>query len=111
MPQNDFVSVVMEMRNGAAAIDCSRKLNELLESILETKKGGKITLTVGIKPATLRKDGSVGERDFTHQCSIAKPELDQGRSIFFVTQDGRVTRSDPNQMGFFEKPEQVQETK
>jgi hypothetical protein len=106
------MSVVMEMRNGAAAMDCSKKFNELLQSILETRKGGKLTLTVTVKPATLRKDGSVGELDLAHNCSIAKPELEQGRSIFFVTQDGRVTRSDPNQLGFFEeKPQDVKETK
>lgn len=104
----DFVSTFMEMRNGGAAADCNRKFSELLAAIMETRKKGKITLTIEVSPARMDVMGDVKEVDLRHTCAIAKPELDQGRSVFFTTQDGRLSRQDPNQMEFEEMNESEQ---
>lgn len=94
---SDFVAVLLEMRNGAVAADCSTKFTELVESVLETGKSGSLTLSIKVRPN--RTTGmQVTEVELTHTCRAARPELDHGRSIFFVTKSRRLTRTDPNQM-------------
>lgn len=103
--QADFVHVLLEMRNGAVASDCNRKFSELLSAVLETGGKGELTVKVFIKPSKLALGGAVVEVETSHDCKTKKPELSVGRSLFFVTKDGRLTRGDPNQEGMFESEE------
>lgn len=95
----DFIQTLMEMRAGAAAADCSRKLSELVAAIMETGKKGELVLKVNITPSRLNL-GRVTEVEIEHTCKISKPEHSTGRSIFFTTEEGTLTREDPNQMAF-----------
>ncbi len=95
----DFVSTLIEMRNGAVASDCSRKLTELITAILETGKKGKLTLNINVVPSRLSL-GKVTEVEIDHDCKVSKPELSTGRSIFYSTPDGQLLRNDPSQAEF-----------
>lgn len=101
MPNVDFVSVLAELKNGRAHVDCSRKLSELVAAVCETKKKGKLVLQLLVEPSGLNEDGNVSETSVGWQCVIAKPEHDTGKSLFFVTKDGRLTRNDPAQEELF----------
>lgn len=99
----------MEARNGKIAADINRKFGDLMAGILETGKAGKITVTLAVKPARL-KDHQVAEVEVSHDCKIAKPEQDVGAAVFFVTPEGGLTRSDPEQAALFEEQaQQVEE--
>lgn len=98
----DFISTLAELKNGRAHIDCSRKLSELVSAVVDTKKKGKLILEMVIEPSGM-EDGRVSETAVTWACRIAKPEHDTGRSLFFVTRDGRLTRNDPNQMDLYDE--------
>jgi hypothetical protein len=94
---NDFVSTLMEMRNGSVAADCSRKLAEVILAVCETGKQGKITLQINVKPAKVNL-GKVTEVELKHTCKTDRPEHDAGYTLFFPTEDGSLSRQDPNQI-------------
>jgi hypothetical protein len=105
--QADFIHLLLEMRNGAVASDCNRKFNELLDAVFETGAKGEFTVKVSVKPSKRAMGGAVIEVETEHECKTKKPELSVGRSLFFVTQDGRLTRDDPNQEAMFGTREEV----
>lgn len=97
----DVLQALMEMRNGEVAMDCNRKFNELLSAVLETGTKGKFSLSIEIKPSKFALGGAVLEVETQHECKVKKPELNVGRSLFFVAKDGRLTRDDPAQESMF----------
>ena len=102
----DFVQTLMEMRSGEVAVDVNRKFGELLASVLETGKKGKLTLSVEVSPSKFAMGGAVLEVETRHNCKVTRPELEVGRSLFFVTKDGSLTRDDPAQVAMFEEQRQ-----
>lgn len=97
----DFVNTVMEMRNGKVAADISEKFNELVSAVLDTGGTGKIAVTFDIKPARADVRGGVKEVTMSHSVKLSKPERPIGDSTFFVTPDGSLSRTDPEQMEMF----------
>lgn len=99
----DFISTLMSMRGGEVALDCNHKFQEMLGSVLETGKKGKLVLSIEVKPSKVALGGAVIEVETTHDCSIKKPELSIGKAFFFVAEDGSLTRDDPAQMAMYEE--------
>lgn len=102
----DLMAVLTEMRSGQVITDCNRKFNELLAAVYETQKKGVITIKVHVKPSKLAIGGGVIEVEAEHDCTITKPELPVGRSLFFVAQNGQLTRDDPAQSDMFNLTEE-----
>lgn len=99
----DIISTLVEMRNGEVVMDCNRKFGELMTAVLETGHKGKLTLTLSVAPSKYAMGGTVIEVEATHECTVKKPELSIGRSLFFVMKDGSLTREDPAQSAMFEQ--------
>lgn len=102
---SDFVTVLMSMRDGEVALDVNRKFQELLSAVFETGSKGKLTLTIDVKPSKLAMGGAVIEVETNHSCAVKKPELSVGRSLFFVTNEGTLTRDNPAQEAMFTEKE------
>jgi hypothetical protein len=90
------------MRNGQVAADCNGKFNDVLKSVLETGGKGELVIKLFLKPAKMGMGGAVIEVETEHDCKVKKPELAVGRSVFFVTKDGDLTRDDPDQTALFD---------
>ncbi len=99
--QNDVLSVLMDMRNGAVAADINGKFNEMTQAVLETGGKGELTIVLKLEPSKLGMGGAVLEVQATHDCKMKKPELKVGTAFFFVTRDGQLTRDDPAQSAMF----------
>lgn len=99
----DLLAVLLEMRSGKVATDCNLKFNEVLKSVLDTGGKGELTIKLFIKPSKMGMGGAVIEVETEHECKMKKPELAVGRSFFFVTNDGELTRTDPEQTAMFEQ--------
>jgi len=99
----DFLEVIGEMRNGDVLVDCSARLTELVESIEATGGKGKMTLTLDFKPGRLGDNGRVVDVEVEHTITLKKPERKPGVSVFFVTQNSKLTRQDPRQTEMFEE--------
>ena len=102
---SDFVSVLMEMRDGEVALDVNRKFQELLNSVFETGEKGKLTLMIAVKPSKVAMGGAVIEVETNHDCKLQKPELSVGRSLFFVTKEGTLSRDNPAQIAMYQAEE------
>lgn len=101
---NDVLQVLLDMRNGAVAADVSAKFDEVVKAVLDTGGKGELTVKLFVKPSKMGMGGCVIEVETEHECKLKKPELAIGRSVFFVTKEGRLTREDPNQAAMFEQP-------
>jgi len=104
----DLLAVMMDMRNGQVAADCNRKFNEMLKAVMDTGAKGELTIKLFVKPSKMGMGGAVIEVETAHECRMKKPELEVGRSFFFVTKDGDLSRDDPAQVAMFELQEQEQ---
>lgn len=104
---NDILAVLMDMRSGAVAADVNAKFNEMIRAVLDTGGKGELAIIIKAEPAKLGLGGAVLEIVTEHDCKMKKPELKVGKSMFFVTREGRLTREDPNQTQMF-APEPAQ---
>lgn len=100
--QTDLLQFLLDMRNGQVAANCNEKFNELIQAVLETGGKGELTIKIFVKPSKMGMGGAVIEVETAHECKAKKPELEIGRSFFFVTKDGTLTRDDPAQVAMFE---------
>lgn len=98
----DFVNLLVEMRGGQVAIDLNKKFDEILQAVLETGGKGELTVKLTVKPSKMGMGGAVIEVEMEHDTKLKRPELKVGRSVFFVTKDGKLTRDDPAQTAMFE---------
>src|SRR5258708_7403998 len=98
---NDLLSVLMDMRSGQVAADINAKFNEMVSAVLDTAAEGELIIKLKVKPSKMGTGGAVLEVETKHECKMKKPELEIGRSVFFVGEDGRLTRDDPKQVDMF----------
>lgn len=93
----DLLNVLLDMRNGKVAADCNKKFNEVLAAVIDTGGKGELTIKLLIAPSKFAMGGAVVEVETKHECKLKKPELAVGKAFFFVTQEGDLTRHDPDQ--------------
>jgi hypothetical protein len=91
------------MRSGQVAQDANMKFNEVLKAVLDTGGKGKLSIELTIAPSKMGMGGCVVEVELNHECKLKKPELQIGKSLFFVTAEGTLTRDDPQQTAMFQQ--------
>lgn len=99
----DFITMLVEMQGGETAMAINAKLAELMTAIKATAGSGKLTVEITIKPSKLGMGGVVQMVESTADVKIKKPELGLGSSIFFLTEEGTLSRQDPRQEQMFEE--------
>ncbi|TXL91626.1 hypothetical protein [Streptomyces sp. IB2014 016-6] len=89
-----FADFLQQQSGGQLHDELSEKLHDLITAIQETGKGGSISLKIDIKPIA----GTDG-RTLTVTDSVAAklPKTERPKSIFFATDDGGLSRTDPRQ--------------
>lgn len=86
--------VLPEIRNGHFVKELSAHLREVYKKVEETRLGGKITITLALKPLQGSDNGVVIMDDM----KVAMPKKKAGETIFYGDKEGSLTRNDPNQM-------------
>lgn len=84
-----------EIRKGAFLDEAALRLQELVNAVTLTGKGGSLTLKLSVQPAGRGRVTTVVVGD---QITLALPQPDREVTIFFPTPDGALSRSDPQQM-------------
>lgn len=97
----DIVSVLAEMNSGDYLIECGRQLQELVGSVRRTGKKGRLTMCLEVEVAGLSKDGLVNQIDIRPTVTLKEPTPGHGTSLFFLTEDGALTRKNPMQADLF----------
>lgn len=93
----DFALFLMEHAKGRSHDDLSAALRAVVLAVSETGKPGKLTYTLTIRPQS-NVEGAVLIAD---AIKTSVPEFDRAESIFFATESGDLTRSDPRQTTLF----------
>lgn len=102
MNQADFVCTLMDMRGGKVAAHISGKFQELIAAVADVHGAGTLTLKLTVKPKLVDHRG-VQEIEVDCSCDTRKPERHPGSSVFYLANDGRLTRDDPSQQELFEE--------
>ena len=89
---NNFVAVLTQLRRGAAVVDASEGLAEVVKAVRKTGKKGKLTITITVVP--LNEGDAV---DLVDEVTAKTPKPNMGSSLFFADDDGTLVRNDPRQ--------------
>lgn len=106
-PQSDIHQLLIEMRSGRVLQDINTKFNQVLAAVLDTGSKGKVTIELNIEPGRMGSGGAVLEVELSHNIKLKTPEHDIGKAVFFVNQEGILTREDPEQTALFNEVEQI----
>lgn len=88
-----FASLLGQLEKKRAGKSLDEQLAHLVGQIRLTGKPGKLTLTVNVKPKD--HDGSLV--DVSSKIVVSAPEVATKGALFFTTDDGLLSRTDPNQ--------------
>lgn len=97
---SDVIQTLAEMHRGKFLIECGRRLQQLVDAVMDTGKKGKFSITLEVTPGPIAM-GRATQLEITPKVKIDEPLPPQGVSIFFVGDDNRLTRNDPDQMAMF----------
>lgn len=87
-----FMDFLREHRSGLTHSELTDALKELVAAVTEERKGGKITLTITVKPL-----GKGDGLEVSCDVKLAAPVPTPGTSIWFATPDNDLSRVDPRQ--------------
>lgn len=88
-----FADWLTEQRGGITHTELSEALNAVAEGVLEHGKAGSVTLVVTVKPAGTADHQVVVLDDV----KVKVPVGTRPSSLYFVSEDANLTRSDPRQ--------------
>lgn len=83
---------LMSVREGGAIEELRATLEEATQAVLCTGKAGKVSLNISIKPNGTSK---VFIKD---DVKATIPKADSEETLYFVTDDGGLSRRDPRQL-------------
>lgn len=96
-PPNSFELVLREMRHGRSLAELSQELAALVAAVRETGKGGSLSYTITVKPAS---QGDVVTVQLQDEVKAKVPKPARGASIFYASDENALMRSDPRQREF-----------
>jgi hypothetical protein len=93
----DFATFLFDHARGRSHAELSEALRALALAVIGTRKPGSLTYRVTLKPQP-KIDSALLVADEI-KCSL--PDYDRPESIFFTTDAGDLTRTDPHQQALF----------
>jgi hypothetical protein len=86
-----FTQMVAELRRGRTGDELTEAMQALVHACKETGKTGALTLVIKVTP------GKSGQVEITDAIKTNLPVFSRESSLFFVTDDGDLSRKDPRQ--------------
>lgn len=103
-----FMDMFIEMRNGGAAIEMQKALEDVGAGVRKTGKPGKVTLTLTITPA--EKGSEIDTVFLADTITTVIPKPDKKRTLFFINDDNQLTRHDTRQMNMLDGLKEIDVT-
>ncbi len=88
-----FFDTARDIRRGQFLEECADKLQEVIASVAEHAKPGKLVIEITVAPAS-RKGSAMKVSD---KITAKLPALVTGETILFVTTDNNLVANDPHQ--------------
>ncbi len=102
----DFLGTLVVLNRGNTVIDASRELQDVINGIIASNKSGELNIKLKITPSGWKQGtGRANQVDIDPIITSKIPRHDQGKSIFFVTEENKLTRTDPDQEDLFKDGE------
>ena len=92
-----FADFLREQAKGATHEGLSEGLRDLVARVMDTGKGGSISLKITVEPMKGSKGSALVVTD---EIKLRLPEHDRQSSLFFSDREGNLVREDPNQLAF-----------
>jgi hypothetical protein len=89
-----FAEFLQQQRRGLLHGELSDGLHDLLQAVKDTGKAGSLTFQIKVKPAA---KGNAEQVLISDLVSVKKPAVERPESIFFLDDNGNLTRQDPRQ--------------
>lgn len=96
-PANAFATTLAALGKGNNLAELSSELNRLVRAVRDTGKKGKLVYTLNLDPVEGTDGAQVVASD---AIKCVSPSPDRKSTLFFTTDDGELTRRDPNQTEF-----------
>lgn len=92
-----FTDVLRDIRKGRVVDAATDQLAEVVRAVLDTNKGGELTLKLSVKPQ------GKGDNAVIVSAKVATkvPQADLPDALFFADLDGDLLRDDPTQSRLF----------
>jgi hypothetical protein len=91
---NSILTLLQNQRAGDLMEEASEGLRVLSKAVRATGKKGKLIIEVTIAPLTKGRGQAVAILD---QVTVKAPQVEREMGIFFVTDEGDLSRNDPRQ--------------
>jgi hypothetical protein len=95
--QRPALDLLNDIGRGKLARELTEALHQLNTSCLETGKKGQLQLRLTVEPD---KDAPRDRFRVSTDIHVKAPKLGVRPSLFYVTDEGNLTRTDPNQEAF-----------
>ncbi len=99
MPRKDelnFLEFIQSFRRGELLREANDQLEELIRAVKDTGGKGAVTITLPFKI------NDAGQLECLPRVDSKRPRRALGTGIYFATEDGQLTRRDPDQVDMFE---------
>lgn len=105
MPKDEltFLEFFQSFRRGELLVEADKLLSELMQAVRDTGGKGEISLKLPFKV------NEAGQIECVPKLTMSKPRRPLGTGIYYVTEDGRLTRRDPGQSDMFDELESRRE--
>lgn len=90
---DEFIAFLRQCRRGDTLRDLSEACQEVVQRVRETGRAGTLAFTLKFSPES---DGEMVQIE--DDIAVKMPKAKKGKSMFFTTDDGGLSRTDPNQM-------------
>lgn len=90
-----FSVFLQDLRDGRAHSELSAHLGELLAAVKETGKGGSISLSIKVKPAS--RGSEIDKVTITDDIKLDLPKPERGSDFYWLTDDNELSRNHPRQ--------------
>ena len=95
VPQTQLLRFVLGTHNrGSAEVEASQALQEVVAGIRDTRKKGKVVLEIALEPIK----GDVNRLAIEVKVTAKVPKQAPESDVFYSTEDGRLQKTDPNQL-------------
>lgn len=95
----DVMGVLVQIARGQAIEEVNREFNHVYEQVRENGGTGEVTIKIKVEATGWnQRSGQLAEVAITHSVGTKSPRRKLGKSTFFVTNDGDLSRNDPAQM-------------
>jgi rhamnogalacturonyl hydrolase YesR len=96
-----FAQVLSQLDEGGTVREAQEALAAVAQAVLDTGKAGSVTIKLNLK-----RDGDGSNQRITVTDSVTKalPTRTKGLSIFYVAEEGALTRDNPAQPSFDDMP-------